>query len=77
MATTVTVAEAAANLRGIIDGLAEGEEVTITDDDRVVARLVGERPVRRERPGPGLCKGMITIVADDDEHLRDFAEYMP
>jgi prevent-host-death family protein len=31
----------------------------------------------RHRPQPGLCKGMITIVADDDEHLKDFAEYMP
>ena len=24
----------------------------------------------------GNCRGMITIVADDDEHLKDFAEYM-
>jgi hypothetical protein len=24
----------------------------------------------------GSCKGMITIVAEDDEHLKDFEEYM-
>ena len=26
---------------------------------------------------PGLGKGMISIVSDDDDHLKDFAEYMP
>jgi hypothetical protein len=29
------------------------------------------------RPPPGLGKGYITIVSDDDEHLKDFEEYMP
>lgn len=24
----------------------------------------------------GSCKGMLTIVSDDDEHLKDFEEYM-
>ncbi|EIC20330.1 type II toxin-antitoxin system Phd/YefM family antitoxin [Thiorhodovibrio frisius] len=31
----------------------------------------------RLRPPPGLGKGYITIVADDDEYLTDFADYMP
>ncbi len=30
----------------------------------------------KQRPGPGLCKGMITIVSDDEDHLKDFEEYM-
>ena len=29
------------------------------------------------RPPPGLGKGFITVVSDDDEHLKDFEEYMP
>jgi hypothetical protein len=29
------------------------------------------------RPPPGLGKGFITIVAEDEEHLKDFQEYMP
>jgi hypothetical protein len=31
-----------------------------------------------DRPQPvfGSCKGMLTIVSDDDEHLLDFEEYM-
>jgi hypothetical protein len=36
-----------------------------------------ERPPRRQRPEPGSGKGMLTIVSEDDEHLQDFAEYMP
>ncbi len=74
---TVTLTEAQAKLPDIIHQLSTGQEIAITDGDHVVARLVGERRPPRQRPGPGLCKGMITIVADDDEHLKDFAEYMP
>jgi hypothetical protein len=29
------------------------------------------------RPPPGLGKGIITVISDDDEHLKDFEEYMP
>ncbi|MBI1831576.1 MAG: hypothetical protein HYR84_09025 [Planctomycetes bacterium] len=43
----------------------------------VVARIIGGRQALPHRPGPGLARGMITIVADDDEHLKDFEEYMP
>jgi antitoxin (DNA-binding transcriptional repressor) of toxin-antitoxin stability system len=49
----------------------------ITENNQPVAKLVSEKPQVRQRPGPGLCKGMITIVADDEEHLKDFEEYMP
>ena len=31
----------------------------------------------RPQPKPGFAKGTLTIVSDDDEHLKDFAEYMP
>jgi len=65
----------AGHLAEIIEKLPKGEEVIITRDSKVVARLVGE--ARSARPGPGLGKGMITVVSDDDEHLKDFAEYMP
>jgi antitoxin (DNA-binding transcriptional repressor) of toxin-antitoxin stability system len=77
MSASITVEEAQATLKEVISKLAPGEEVVITDNEQPVARIVGVRPAARQRPGPGLCKGMITIVADDDEHLKDFAEYMP
>jgi prevent-host-death family protein len=75
--TTVTIQEAQAKLPDLIHRLTPGEEVVITENNAPVAKLVSETPSVRQRPQPGLCKGMLTIVADDDEHLQDFAEYMP
>ncbi len=75
--TTISIEDAQAKLPELIGGLSKGEELAITQGDRVVARIVGERPERWERPGPGLAKGIFSIVEDDDEHLKDFAEYMP
>ena len=73
----VTIQEAQANLLDLIHKLLPGDELVITENDQPVAKLVSEKPAVRQRPQPGLCKGMITIVAEDDEHLKDFAEYMP
>jgi hypothetical protein len=28
-------------------------------------------------PLPGRCRGMLTVLSEDDEHLKDWAEYMP
>jgi prevent-host-death family protein len=78
MSTTISVEEAQAHLKELIGRLAPGEEVVITDDNNPVAKLVGQpSPKSRLRPPPGLGKGMITIVSDGDDHLKDFAEYMP
>ena len=77
MTTTVSIDEAQAKLAEIIAKLAPGDEVVITQNQQPVAKIIGQRPPAPQRRGPGLCKGMITIVADDDEHLKDFAEYMP
>ena len=74
---TLTLEEAQTQLLDVVHRLHTGEEVVITEGDQVVARIVGENRPLRQRPGPGLCKGMITIVSEDDEHLKDFAEYMP
>lgn len=74
---TVTLEEAQAKLPELIDRLRPGEALVITRDAKPVARLLSEDGPKQPRPGPGLCKGMMTILADDDEHLKDFAEYMP
>jgi antitoxin (DNA-binding transcriptional repressor) of toxin-antitoxin stability system len=71
---TISVEEAQSHLGQIIDKLAPGEEVVLTRDHQPVARIV--REAKPPRPGPGLCKGMIAIVSDDEEHLKDFAGYM-
>ncbi len=74
---TITMEEAQTKLPELIDGHSRGEELAVTHKGRIVARIVGEGSVFQSRPGPGLAKGMLTNVADDDEHLKDFAEYMP
>lgn len=78
MSITVTIEEAKEKLLELVHQLAPGEELLITENNRPVAKLVSEltKSTRRQRPGPGLCKGMITIISDDDDHLKDFQEYM-
>ena len=77
MATDISLEEAETKLRQIVSQLGPDEEVVITENGQPVASLVGRRSKGWQRPGPGFCKGMLTIVADDDEHLDDFKEYMP
>jgi antitoxin (DNA-binding transcriptional repressor) of toxin-antitoxin stability system len=74
--TTITIEEAQAKLSQLIDQLAPGEEAIITRNNQTVAKLVG-LPAEKPLPVPGRCKEMLTIVAEDDEHLKDWEEYMP
>ena len=79
MSGTITVEEAQAKLKEIIHQLAPGQEVVITENQQPVAKLVSEQPKTqpKQRPGPGLCKGMITYMAPDfDAPLEDMKEYM-
>ena len=73
---TVTIEEAQAKLPEIIDKLIPGEELIITQNNWPVAKLVGQRRSVRKRRQPGSAKGKFTILAEDDEYLKDFAEYM-
>lgn len=72
---TVSIDEAQSQLPQLIDQLQPGEEVLITRDNQTIARIVG--PPLQEDSGYGCLKGQLTIVSEDDEHLKDFAEYMP
>lgn len=75
--TAVTIQEAQANLPELIHKLGPGEELVILENNRTVAKLTAVESARPVRPGPGLCKDMISIVADDEAHLADFESYMP
>jgi antitoxin (DNA-binding transcriptional repressor) of toxin-antitoxin stability system len=76
MSTTVSIDEAQAKLREIIAKLGPDDEVVITENQQPVAKLVSQpRPTTRRQPGR--CKGMITLLVEDDEHLEGFKEYMP
>lgn len=71
---TATVEDVQARLPEILEKLAPGAEVVITRDGKPVAKLVSELPWGV--PIAGRAKGMLIINAEDDEHLKDFAEYM-
>lgn len=76
MLETVTLEEAQSNLPELIDSLQPGSEIVITRDNRPVAELhlpLGVSPA----PRFGNCRGALTILAEDDEHLQDFKDYMP
>ena len=74
---TVTLTQAQTNLAELIHRLTPGEQLVITENDLPIARLTAEPPPPSGlRPPPGLLKGAIEILDDDDEHLKDFEEYM-
>lgn len=79
MTTTMAVENLRLTLPELLDSMAPGDEVILTRNQQPVAKLTSEQPKPQSglRPPPGLGKGFITIVSDDDDHLRDFAEYMP
>jgi antitoxin (DNA-binding transcriptional repressor) of toxin-antitoxin stability system len=76
MSTTITLEEAQAKLPELVAGLAAGGEIIITQDQQPVARLVREKPAGRKPRKAGSAKGKLVILQEDDEHLKDFEEYM-
>lgn len=74
--STITLEDAQNHLAEVIAKLMPGEPLIITQNGKPVARLLAEEKPRRMRRQAGSAKGMLTIVADDDEHLKDFEEYM-
>ena len=76
MLETITLEEAQASLPELIARLTPGAELIITRNNQPVAELHrtnGAPP----QPRFGSCRGSLTILAEDDEHLRDLEEYLP
>ncbi len=76
MLNTISLEEAQAKLTELVENLASGEEIMITRGQQAVAKLVGHGVLARKPRQPGGCKGMITLLVEDDEHLKVFSEYM-
>jgi antitoxin (DNA-binding transcriptional repressor) of toxin-antitoxin stability system len=76
MQTTLAVEDIKLTLPELLDSLAPGDEVILTRNHQPVAKLVSEASKTRQPRKAGNCIGMIRIVADDDEHLEDFEDYM-
>lgn len=79
MTKTMAVEDVRLTLSELLDRLTPGEEILLTRNQQPVAKLVSAAPIPQpnQRPGPGLCKGMITYIAPDfDAPLEDLKEYM-
>ena len=75
MSETISLEEAQPTLPALIERLKPGAEIIITRNHQPVATLQapgGALP----QPRFGSCRGALTIVAEDDEHLQDFEEYL-
>lgn len=74
---TLTIEEAARDLSGVIHrAFRQGDRTVLTEAGKPVAEIVPVRQARHRRQ-PGSAKGKLTILADDDDHLVDFKEYLP
>lgn len=79
MTTTMAVEDIQLTVPELLDSLTPGDEIILTRNQQPVAKLVSAAaiPQPKQRPGPGLCKGMITHIAPDfDAPLEDMKEYM-
>ena len=79
MQTTLAVEDIKVTLPELLDGLLPGDEVILTRNHQRVATLVsaGEPGAPKQRPAPGLGKGMISFIAADfDAPLDCMKDYM-
>ena len=73
---SVPVEEAQSRLAEIIAGLHPGDELLITRQGNIVARLIASSDPPCAARQPGSAIGQLTIIAEDDDHLADFGEYL-
>ena len=70
----ISIEEVQAKLPEIVHGLEVGDEVVITEGERAVARLLGPPPAKRRPRRPGSVLGKLKVLAEDNEHLKDFGQ---
>jgi antitoxin (DNA-binding transcriptional repressor) of toxin-antitoxin stability system len=72
--TTITLKEAQTTLAELIHRLAPGEEVVISENDQIIARLVlNPPPPAKKLRQLGTMKGTVLYMAPDfDAPLEDF-----
>ncbi len=73
---TVTIQEAQAQLLDLIHRLQEGDEVVITENDQLVAKLARTESKKQWPCKAGSARGKIWMAPDFDAPLEDFEEYI-
>ena len=76
MLETISLEEAQVSLPALIERLKPDTEIIITRNQQPVAALHAPNTVLPQ-PRFGSCHGALTVLAEDDEHLQDFQEYLP
>jgi antitoxin (DNA-binding transcriptional repressor) of toxin-antitoxin stability system len=76
MLSTISIQEAQAHLAELMARLAPGDELVITENEKPVARIVMEQRRARSPRRPGTAAGKLLIHSEDEEHLKDFEDYM-
>jgi len=78
--TTVTIEEARNKLSELIQRLAPGEDLVITENDQPVARMTRTTPpataIPKKVPQFGTLKGTVLSMEHFDDPLEEFEEYM-
>lgn len=76
MVRTIPTHKAARQLVELIRNLGPDDEIALTDDGQLVARILPEtHPTSTRRPGA--CKGMLEILHEGDEEiLEHFKGYL-
>ncbi len=73
--TTTTIELSQSQLTELVEQLVPGREVIITRNGVPVARLMAPEPPKGV-PMIGRGEGMLVSYTDDDDHLKDFKEYL-
>ena len=89
---TVTLEEAQARLPELIESLSDRDSIVITKNTKPSAQIFRfdvirndsmasetvnhDREIKAADRKPGECAHMLISYIDDDEHLKDFEEYL-
>ena len=73
---TVSLEIAQSSLPDLLEKVAGGEQITITQDGQPKAMLVSVPAPGRPRPQRGCLKGKIWMSPDFDAPLEEFKDYM-
>jgi antitoxin (DNA-binding transcriptional repressor) of toxin-antitoxin stability system len=78
MSHTLTIEEAARRLADLVSALQPGDEIQLTAENRLVARITPEPKAALPHHGFGSCRGMLieNLNVDENAHLAEFKDYL-
>jgi len=74
MSIFVPLEDAQTRLQELLDGIHPGEELFLTKEGHIVARLIKSRPKSGKVREPGFMKGTVLSMAPDFDAPMDFEE---